>query len=151
MANNAKRARSNRKGRRKVGSETKGTAQNRPGASNASQLRDDIDKGRTGDKVPNRDPATVPLGTDDEAAGTPPEPEAVDAAREREIGIDSAAASDAADQTATNEPSVEDADANDTVAGNDDRPLWSRLLNRGVIGGTLIVLVAVIVLLLATW
>ena len=36
------------------------------------QLRDDIDSGRTGDKVQGSDPAAVPLGTDDEAAGTTP-------------------------------------------------------------------------------
>jgi hypothetical protein len=32
----------------------------------------DIDRGVTGDKVPGSDPAAAPLGTDDEAAGTPP-------------------------------------------------------------------------------
>lgn len=36
-----------------------------------SRLRHEIDAGRTGDKVAFPDPATVPLGTDDEAAGTP--------------------------------------------------------------------------------
>lgn len=36
-----------------------------------SQLRDDIDRGRTGDKVPASDPSAAPLGTDDEAGGTP--------------------------------------------------------------------------------
>lgn len=41
-----------------------------------SQLRDDIDSGRTGDKVPYGDPAAAPLGTDDEAAGRPPSGEA---------------------------------------------------------------------------
>jgi hypothetical protein len=39
---------------------------------NVDQLRNDIDSGRTGDKVPYPDPAAAPLGTDDEAAGTPP-------------------------------------------------------------------------------
>ncbi len=34
------------------------------------QLRHDIDSGRTRDKVAAHDPAAVPLGTDDEAAGT---------------------------------------------------------------------------------
>lgn len=34
------------------------------------QLRDDIDSGRTGEKVPASDPAAAPLGADDEAAGT---------------------------------------------------------------------------------
>ena len=36
-----------------------------------SQLRDDIDSGRTGDKIAFPDPATVPLETDAEAGGTP--------------------------------------------------------------------------------
>lgn len=40
--------------------------------SNVSQLRRDIDKGKTGDKVAGTDPAAAPLGTDDEAAGTSP-------------------------------------------------------------------------------
>jgi len=38
------------------------------------QLRADINSGRTGDKVSAPDPAMAPLGTDDEAAGTPPSP-----------------------------------------------------------------------------
>lgn len=37
----------------------------------ADQLRDAVDDGLTGDKVPAGDPAAAPLGTDDEAAGTP--------------------------------------------------------------------------------
>jgi hypothetical protein len=36
-----------------------------------SQLRDDIDSGRTGDKIAFPDPATVPLETDAEAGGAP--------------------------------------------------------------------------------
>ena len=39
--------------------------------SEAAQLRRDIDSGTTGDKVGWPDPAAAPLGTDDEAAGTP--------------------------------------------------------------------------------
>lgn len=38
----------------------------------AQRLRDAIDKGLTGDKIP----AAAPLGTDDEAAGTRPPPAA---------------------------------------------------------------------------
>lgn len=49
---------------------------------NVDQLRNDIDHGRTGDKVDYPDPAAVPLGTDAEAAGHPPGPEEVAAARE---------------------------------------------------------------------
>ena len=54
---------------------------------NTSRLRDDIDSGRTGDKVPFPDPAASPLGTDDEAAGTPPSAAAVrQAARTENAG-----------------------------------------------------------------
>jgi hypothetical protein len=35
------------------------------------RLRSDIDHGRTGEKVDWPDPAAAPLGTDDEAGGTP--------------------------------------------------------------------------------
>jgi hypothetical protein len=44
---------------------------------NADQLRDEIDHGRTGDKVDFIDPAAAPLGTDAEAAGHPPKPEEI--------------------------------------------------------------------------
>ncbi len=53
--------------------------------STISQLRADIDAGRTGDKVNWPDPAAVPLGTDDEAAGTPPDRWAVETARTLEL------------------------------------------------------------------
>jgi hypothetical protein len=41
-------------------------------AINASQEKARIDRGDYGDKVPGFDPAAAPLGTDEEAAGTPP-------------------------------------------------------------------------------
>ena len=50
----------------------------------SAQLRGDISSGRTGDKVAAIDPAAVPLGTDDEAAGTPPSREAIAMARKAE-------------------------------------------------------------------
>ena len=50
----------------------------------AARLRAEIDSGRTGDKVPAADPAAAPLGTDEEAAGTPTAPEAIAQARQRE-------------------------------------------------------------------
>jgi hypothetical protein len=53
--------------------------------STISQLRDDIDAGRTGDKLEWPDPAAVPLGTDEEAAGTPPDQWAVETARRIEV------------------------------------------------------------------
>lgn len=48
-----------------------------PPPRTTDRLRTDIDRGRTGDKVAFSDPATAPLGTDDEAAGTPPSKEAI--------------------------------------------------------------------------
>jgi hypothetical protein len=44
-------------------------------------LQGDIDSGRTGDKNLMFDPSAAPLGTDDEAAGTPPTPFRVAVAR----------------------------------------------------------------------
>jgi hypothetical protein len=55
---------------------------NRP---NAEQLRHSIDRGRTRDKLPMHDPAAAPLGTDEEAGGTPPTPEQVAAAAQLEM------------------------------------------------------------------
>ena len=55
-----------------------------PKRSTADQLRHDIDRGRTGDKVSWPDPASVPLGTDEGAAGTPLAPGDVAAARRAE-------------------------------------------------------------------
>jgi hypothetical protein len=42
-----------------------------------AQLRDDIDSGRTGDKVAAIDHAAAPLGTDEEVAGTPVPPDLI--------------------------------------------------------------------------
>jgi hypothetical protein len=50
-----------------------------------SKLREDIDRGRGGDKVNVADPAAAPLGTGEEAAGTPVPPEAVATAYAQEI------------------------------------------------------------------
>jgi len=41
-------------------------------APTSDQLRHEIDRGATGEKVDFPDPAMAPLGTDDEAAGAPP-------------------------------------------------------------------------------
>jgi hypothetical protein len=50
----------------------------------SAQLRNQIDSGRTGDKVGGFDPAAAPLGSDDEAAGTPPSPQAIELAQASE-------------------------------------------------------------------
>ncbi len=57
-----------------------------PDAPTADQLRGEIDSGATHDKVANADPAAAPLGTDDEAAGTPPTAGQVATARRHETG-----------------------------------------------------------------
>lgn len=48
------------------------------------RLRHEIDRGKAADKVPFPDPAAAPLGTDDEAAGTPAAPSVVERVRQRE-------------------------------------------------------------------
>jgi hypothetical protein len=53
-------------------------------APNSAMLKGDIDTGRTGDKNEVFDPGLSPLGTDEEAAGTPPSPAAVKHARLQE-------------------------------------------------------------------
>ena len=53
-----------------------------------SRLRTDIDRGRTGDKSPGLDPAVAPLGTDEEAAGTPVAPATVAQTHSREARPD---------------------------------------------------------------
>lgn len=55
------------------------------GGAEAARLRDDIDRGATGDKIAFSDPAAVPLGTDAEAGGTPTDPAAMAAARKAEL------------------------------------------------------------------
>lgn len=55
-------------------------------APTTSKLRHDLDHGRGDDKVDHLDPAAAPLGTDEEAAGTPVPPEAVAKAHRQEIG-----------------------------------------------------------------
>src|SRR4051812_38695647 len=52
--------------------------------SNTAQLRADIDSGRTGDKIGGFDPAAAPLGTDEEAAGTPLSAAEIEQARQLE-------------------------------------------------------------------
>lgn len=52
--------------------------------STAQELKGAIDSGRTGDKVAFDDPGAAPLGTDDEAAGTPDTAERVALAMRQE-------------------------------------------------------------------
>jgi hypothetical protein len=60
------------------------SADKRPTETTA-ELKADIDAGRTGDKVDEFDLAAVPLGTDDEAAGTPASQARIELARDTEL------------------------------------------------------------------
>ena len=85
---------------------------------NVSRLRADIDRGRTGDKTPGHDPAAAPLGTDDEAAGTPMPNDLAERVRAREVRSDG---EQLARQNAT--PSYEETLRTDRAA-NRLAPLW---------------------------
>jgi hypothetical protein len=61
--------------------------------STVEQLRDDIDHGRTGDKIDAPDPSIAPLGSDEEAAGTRIDPGSIEAARTLEVSRPRQAAS----------------------------------------------------------
>ena len=60
------------------------TSEPRRGAT-VAQLKDDIDSGRTGDKLAGFDPGAAPLGVDEEAGGAPYDPELVAATRVAEV------------------------------------------------------------------
>ena len=85
---------------------------------NVSRLRADIDRGRTGDKTPGHDPAAAPLGTDDEAAGTPVPSDVAEQVRAREVRSDGERL---ARQNAT--PSYEETLRSDRAASR-VRPFW---------------------------
>jgi hypothetical protein len=53
-------------------------------APTAAQLKGDIDSGRTADKAPHMDVGAAPLGTCEEAGGTPPTAQEVRVARQNE-------------------------------------------------------------------
>ncbi len=53
---------------------------------NAAELRGAIDRGGAGDKSAQGDPSAAPLGTDDEAAGTPVSSRQVETAMRQEVG-----------------------------------------------------------------
>jgi hypothetical protein len=92
---------------------------------NVSRLRADIDSGKTGDKTPGLDPAAAPLGTDDEAAGTPVPDEIAEQVRARETRSDGERL---ARQNAT--PAYRDTVTE--ARGSTSRPSRSRVLAVGV-------------------
>ncbi len=53
-------------------------------APTSAQLKADIDSGRTADKAPHLDVGAAPLGTCEEAGGTPPSSQEVRLARQNE-------------------------------------------------------------------
>jgi hypothetical protein len=75
--------------------------------SDADQLRRDIDSGATGDKVRASDPAAAPLGTDEEAAGTPTPPGAFDLERQEQARLaDRITGKDQPDPALANTPTL---------------------------------------------
>jgi len=96
----------------------------RPGAQpspTTAELREAIDRGKAGDKVDWPDPAAAPLGTDDEAAGTPPTPERIQAAFANEVGRHTA--------TSSTRAHGERSRAKDDVPGSNNRlRFWAVLL-----------------------
>ena len=78
------------------------TDSSRSSGKTTEQLRNAIDRGATGSKVPYPDPAAAPLGTDDEAAGTAPDPESVGRAYRQETANAAAHRPDARDTSAGN-------------------------------------------------
>ena len=72
--------------------------------ANVAQLRDAIDRGRTGSKVPYPDPSAAPLGTDEEAAGTPPTTEQATQALRNEVRNKAAHHTDARPRSSGRDP-----------------------------------------------
>ena len=105
----------------------------REGRDNVAQLKDDIDSGRTGDKVGGFDPGAAPLGTDEEAGGAALSAEDVALARAQERRSDSATRNGA-------EPSLQP-----TGAGNSSPRVAPALIGAAV--GALLVVGAVVLLL----
>lgn len=101
---------------------------------NVAQLKDDIDSGRTGDKVAGLDPGAAPLGTDEEAGGASLTSEEVALARAQERAPGSGAATKNAA-----EPSLQP-----TGAGNSSPRVAPALIGAAV--GALLVIGAVVLL-----
>jgi hypothetical protein len=90
-----------------------------PERATAEQLRGALDKGQGRDKIAHSDPAAAPLGTDDEAAGTPITPEQASMARAHEIrggGLSASAnATDASPSTTPDGPGTMTGDSGGAV------------------------------------
>ncbi|HEX2560721.1 hypothetical protein [Phenylobacterium sp.] len=106
-----------------------------PEAHNVAQLKDDIDSGRTGDKVGGFDPGAAPLGTDEEAGGASLTSEEVALARAQEGGRSSGGANHNAA-----EPSLQP-----TGAGDSGPRVGPALIGAAV--GALLVIGALVLLL----
>lgn len=78
-------------------------------AQNAARLRADLDAGEGRDKIAYPDPAAAPLGTDDEAAGTPASPAQLRMAQQQEHRRDDADDDGRDNQAAVHVPGVDSA------------------------------------------
>jgi hypothetical protein len=99
----------------------------------SDRLRHDIDRGHASDKVSFPDPAMAPLGTDDEAGGTPPTPERIELARDQELNRPVASA-----------PRSEGPSAEPPAGTNDAGSLKFAWVGLGI--AVIVVLVAVVLL-----
>lgn len=118
--------------------------------SSAAPLRKDVDTGRGRDKVNYPDPAAAPLGTDDEAAGTPISEEQLKMARAQEDRRKAVPETDHARTSgATGAISVKG--ANRTTPPSDDKgyECAGRYGSFGSIMTAIVLIVAVVVIMFA--
>lgn len=115
----------------------------------ADALRHEIDSGSGRDKVPYPDPAAAPLGTDDEAAGTPVTPDQVRQAAAHELrgpgGSATAAPGVVHDRQATGH------DSDRTLQTDPGRPTLPRRATPQQTFGVAALAVLVVMLLLMFW
>lgn len=112
----------------------------RAATANAAQLKREIESGAHGDKVAYPDPGAAPLGTDDEAAGTP-----ADAERER-IALARRSAPDA--QAKPFEP-IQSAPRSDPTEPEARRVETTGRFQLLVLGGSILVVIAALLLAMA--
>lgn len=116
--------------------------------ASAAPLRGDLDAGRGRDKATYPDPAAAPLGTDDEAAGTPITEEQLQMARAQEDRRDSVTETDPA-RTAggTSAISVAGADRRTPADNTPDHQTGDRSGMRGIIVAVIALIIVAVLLM----
>lgn len=114
----------------------------------AAPLRGDLDAGHGRDKVTYPDPAAAPLGTDDEAAGTPITEEQMQIARAQEDRRDQVPETDPARTAgATGAISVAGADRRNPADKTPNHQTGDRSGMRGVIVAVIALIIVVVLLM----